>query len=209
MFEIIKTLNEEDIKDDFVAIGNLIDESKEPFHAALIIKYNSNLFEFHYTSKSIEFDSINNDYFHKITKTIHQAEIPAFIAYCKSIKKNAKPIYGYFYGGEYYDNNGNHFSEKTTGERMTCVGFCLNVLKGFLEKDYIKYADWDSSSHNNEDYLEKYAEKHELDINDIQESHRRISPIEILTSAFFNNIPISKNEIETKLDEVKEYLLNY
>ena len=148
------------------------------------------------------------EYFHKRTETIHKEEIPAFIAYCNSIKKNANPIYGYFYSGEYYDNKGIHFSEKSIGERMTCVGFCMNVLKGFLENDYLKYTDWDSSSHST-DYLLKYAEKYNLDVASIQESHRRISPIEILTSGFFHNIPISKIEIDSKLTEVKEYLLNY
>jgi hypothetical protein len=208
MFEIINTLNEQDISEDFVAIGNLINEHKEPYHAALIIKYNSNLLQYHYTGTDIELSEVDYEYFHKRTKTIHKEEIPAFIAYCNSIKKNANPIYGYFYSGEYYDNKGIHFSEKSIGERMTCVGFCMNVLKGFLENDYLKYTDWDSSSHST-DYLLKYAEKHKLDVASIQESHRRISPIEILTSGFFYNIPISKIEIDSKLAEVEEYLLNY
>jgi len=208
MFEIIKTLNEEDIKEDFVAIGNLINDLKEPYHAALIIKYNSDLLQCHYTGTEIEFSDIDLDYFHKRTNTVHQLEIPAFIAYCNSVKKNANPIYGYFYSGEYYDNDGKHFSEKVIGERMTCVGFCLNVLKGFLEKDYLKFTDWDSSTHSS-DYLIKYAEKHKLDPKSIQESHRRISPIEILTSGYFNKIPIPKTDIDSKLDEVKEYLVNY
>lgn len=208
MFEIINTLKEEDISDDFVAIGNLLNEYKEPYHAALIIKHNSNLLQYHYTGKDIELSDVDFEYFHKRTRTIHKEEIPAFIAYCNSIKKNANPIYGYFYSGEYYDNNGIHFSKKSIGERMTCVGFCINVLKGFLENDYLKYADWDSSSHSSE-YLLKYAEKHNLNVSSIQESHRRISPIEILTSGFFYNIPISKIEIDNKLTEVKEYLRNY
>ncbi|WP_395077593.1 hypothetical protein [Flavobacterium sp.] len=208
MFEIINTLKEEDITENFVAIGNLINENKEPYHSALIIKYNSDLIQYHYTGSEIELRNIDFEYFHKRTKTIHKEEIPAFIAYCKSIQKNANPIYGYFYSGEYYDNNGEHFCKKEIGERMTCVGFCLNVLKGFLEVDYLKYNDWDSSTHSNE-YLIKYAEKHNLDILKIQESHRRISPIEILSSGFFYNTPISKIEIDSKVDEIKEYLINY
>lgn len=208
MFEIINTLNEQDISEDFVAIGNLINGDKVPFHAALIIKYNSILFQYHYTSSDIEFEEVDYEYFHKRTKTIHKEEVPAFIAYCNSIKKNANPIYGYFYSGEYYDNKGVHFSEKTIGERMTCVGFYINVLKGFLEDDYLKYTDWDSSSHST-DYILKYADKHKLDVASIQESHRRISPIEILTSGFFYNIPIPKTDIDNKLTEVEEYFLNY
>ncbi|MDR6761853.1 hypothetical protein J2Y38_002062 [Flavobacterium sp. 2755] len=209
MFEIINTLSEKDINKDFVAIGALINKEKSPYHASLIINYKSALFQFHYTSQEIEFQKVNYNYFHKRTQTIHEDEIPAFIAYCNSIKKKANPTYGFFYSGEYYDSNGTHFSQKSTGERMTCVGFCLNVLKGFLEEDYIKYKDWNSSSHEETDYLQKYAEEHNLDVETIAESHRRISPLEILTSGFFDNLPISKNNIDDKSDEVKEYLFNY
>ena len=80
-------------------------------------------------------------YFHKTTLTIHPDEVPAFIVYCQQIKQKAKPIYGFFYSGEFYDKEGNYLMNKDLGERMTCVGFCLNVLKGFLEEDYIDYME--------------------------------------------------------------------
>jgi len=80
-------------------------------------------------------------YFHKTTLTIHPDEVPAFIVYCQQIKQKAKPIYGFFYSGEFYDKEGNYLMNKDLGERMTCVGFCLNVLKGFLEEDHIDYME--------------------------------------------------------------------
>ena len=43
----------------------------------------------------------------------------------------------------------------------------------------------------------------------IIESHRRISPLELLCSGYFSNLPIRKYDIDLKIDETSEYLLNY
>lgn len=204
MFEIIKTLQEGDRDCDFVALGFLENEGNN--HATLIIKYNSELYQYHYTSREIDFSNVSYDFFHKITETIQTSLVPAFYAHCREILKRANPQYGYFYSGEFYDRNGIHFSDKAVGERMTCVGFCLNVLKGFLEEDYIYYLDWDENSHDSPDYLVKYANNHNLKIEDISLSHRRITPLELLTSAFFVDTPIKKTKIDSKKEEVKDYI---
>lgn len=220
MFEIIKTTSEQDIKDEFVAIGAYVSNLRIPqlqngtaYHSVLIIKYKNQLLQFHYTGDptlGILFDSnIDSNCFHKITDIIDVKLIPAFIMMCKRILKNANPRYGYFYSGEFYDINGEHFSENPIGERMTCSGFCLNVLKGFLEDDYIVYKDWDSSSHQVENYLQDYCNTRGLDINEIEISHRRISPLELLSSGYFSSIPITKAQIDSKIGSVEDYLKNY
>lgn len=210
MFEIRRTLEEQDIEEDFVAIGNLtFESSQEPVHAAFIIKHNGILYEFHYTGTEIELNEVERDYFHKVTKCIHQDEVPAFIAQCNHVKAQANPIYGYFYSGEYYDNEGNFIGDNSIGQRMTCVGFCLNVLKGFLETEYLNYSDWGSESHElSESYLTRYCNRYGLNINDVRQSHRRVSPLECLVSCFYSSLPITKSEIDTKLPEVWEYLIN-
>lgn len=220
MFEIIKTTSERDIKDEFVAIGAYASDLRIPrlqkgtaYHSVLIIKYKDELLQFHYTGNPSQGilldDNIDSNCFHKITDTIDLKLIPSFIMMCKRIFKNANPKYGYFYSGEYYDVNGNHFSDKAIGERMTCSGFCLNVLKGFLEEDYIVYTDWDSSSHQLENYLQEFCSRQGLNIDEIETSHRRISPLELLSSGYFSNIPINKKEIDSKVGSVEDYLRNY
>lgn len=206
MFEIVRTLKEADRNCDFVALGlgHTVDGGT---HSTIIINYESTLYQFHFTGK-IEFCNVCHDFFHKITDTINTKLTPSFYAYCRRIEKKANPIYGYFYSGEFYDKNGTHFADKPIGERMTCVGFCLNVLKGFLEEDYILYQDWDETSHNYSGYLIKYAEKYNLNIEEISNSHRRITPLELITSAFFTNIPIKKLNIDSKIDQVQEYIYN-
>ncbi|SOU86795.1 conserved hypothetical protein [Tenacibaculum dicentrarchi] len=210
MFDIINTLTEKDVKNDYVAIGTYINTEKIPAHSVLVIKYNNTINHFHFTSKEILYDEVyNNTCFHKITETIKPELIPSFIMMCKRILKKANPRYGYFYSGEYYDTNGIHFSEKTISETMTCSGFCINVLKGFLEKDYIVYTDWNTTSFPTQDYLERFANHFNIDKDKISESHRRISPLELLCSGYFSNLPIKKKHIDLKIDETSEYLLKY
>jgi len=204
MFPVTRSLSESDRTSDYVAIANL-HNGHIPQHSAIIIQHQENRFLFHYTGYAIEYSEVNDEYFHRITDTITPEEIPSFIAMCKNIHSKANPIYGYFYSGESYDIHGSHLSDNDSGERMTCVGFCLNVLKGFLEDDYIQYADWTEESHEEEGYLEKYCKKHNLEIESIRASHRRISPRECLSSAFFTRLPIRKVQIDNKVNELNGY----
>lgn len=210
MFDIINTLTEKDIKENFVAIGSCINEQGVATHSVLVVKYQSELKHIHFTGREILFDTISdNTCFHKITETINEELIPSFIVMCNRVLKTANPRYGFFYSGEYYDLNGVHFADKEISETMTCSGFCLNILKGFLEEDYLLFNEWNTPSYPTEDYLERFANHFDLDIKKISESHRRISPLELLCSGFFQTIPISKNEIDSKIDETSEYLKNY
>jgi len=191
---------------DFVALGYQYDDRYS--HAAFIIQYEGDLIEFHYDGFGVVYSALLDTYFQKITQTIHPDEVPAFIVYCKRIKEKAKPIYGYFYSGEFYDSEGNYLMNKDLGERMTCVGFCLNVLKGFLEEDYIDYTDWGNETHTEPDYLQSYCKRHQLDMSKVKASHRRVTPLEYLTSGLFSDLPIRKFQIDSRKDDVKEYVLN-
>lgn len=210
MFEIINTLTEDDIKNKYVAIGCYINEDKIPYHSTIVIRYNNEIKHLHFDGKKILYDKIYNESsFHKITDTINVKLLPSFIMMCRRVMKSAQPRYGYFYSGEFYNSNGIHFSEKEIEETMTCSGFVLNILKGFLEEDYIYFDDWDNSPYPTKKYLEDFANYFKLDKNKIINSHRRISPLELLCSGYFSKLPIRKNQIESKLGETSEYLRNY
>lgn len=206
MFEIIRTLQESDRTDNFVAIGNLFDANNRAYHSAIILQYKGIMQEFHYTGQEIVFDNVSDDYYHKVTNTIHPDEIPAFIAMCRNVQAKANPRYGYFYSGESYNKEGIHNSAFDFGERMTCVGFCLNILKGFLDEDYLQYADWTSDDNDiPEGYLEDFCTRYNIDPSTIIARHRRITPLECLTSCFFVNLPIGKMEIDEKIMQVQDY----
>ncbi len=204
LFPVVRSMHVSDRSTDFVAIGNF-HISNNLTHAAFIINYQNTLKIFHFSGTEIKYADLNNDYYHKITETIVKDDVPAFIAHCLAIKSKANPIMGHFYSGESFDDQGNHISDSDLGQRMTCVGFCLNVLKGFLDEEYINYSQWGEDSHNEEGYLERYCEENDLNIDDVKNAHRRITPRECLASAFFTNLPIGREQIDLKVIELKEY----
>lgn len=205
MFEVVRSKEVTDRITDFVAIGNLVDKNFNSYHSAFVIQHNNSLYEFHYTGREILFNLLEEDYYHKITDTILPDEVPAFIALCLNVLKNAKPTYGYFYSGESYDINGHHKGDSDLGERMTCVGFCLNVLKGFLEEDYLRYEDWTAETVEDSTYLDDFCKKNNLEATKISNSVKRITPRESLTSCFFVALPIPKKGIDEKIIEVNRF----
>lgn len=204
MTEIARTLFAPADDVDFVGIGNLLAGAAST-HAAVIIQYQSEIFAFHYTGYSIEYEPIQEDYYHLPTRVIHHDEIPAFIVQCKQIMRKANPVYGYFYSGEFYDQQGNHQSMGSLGEVMTCAGFCLNVFKGFLEEDYLAFNDWGNTPYPSPDYVVNFCNQHGLDIQGIQAAHRRITPRECLISCMFDELPIRKLQIDSQQSDVQAY----
>ncbi len=204
MFEIVRS-KEVSIQYDFVAIGNIIDKAGVARHSGFVIKYGEQFFDFDFNGSLIEFKPLSKEYFHIYTATISPNEVPSFIAQCKNILKKANPQFGYFYSGESYDPAGNHHSNSPFGEAMTCVGFCLNVLKEFLDTDYIQYEDWTDKNIYHSDWLWDYVRIHGIDEALVRREYRRISPIELLASAFFNQLPISKKSIDSKIGYIEDY----
>jgi hypothetical protein len=206
MVEIVRTMWGRSNDADFVGIGNLPNRG-ESTHAAFIIQYQNDLFVFHYTGASIEYERPVEDYFHIATRVIHRDEVPAFIAQCLHIKRHARPHYGYFYSGQSYDQDGRHWAANDLGEVMTCVGFCLNVLKGFLEEDYLEYGDWDNSPFAfSSGYVAGFCQRYGLDVDRITPSHRRITPREGLISCLFSDLPIRKTQIDGQQARVQAHL---
>jgi hypothetical protein len=183
-------------------------------HAAIFIRYNSESKLFHFTGKSVMIqDFFNPDeiYFHKIFDIIDPILLPAFLAQCELILEKAQPRFGYFYEGALYDQAGDFISPTTSPEYMTCVGFCLNVIKGFLsDQDYFSYIDWDSSTLD-ETYVEQFLERvkqenPDIEINDFKANLRRILPLEYLSGAFSSEIPVTKTFIDgIKTDVINAY----
>ena len=204
-----------DLPFNFIAAAVKVDDDGHPHHAGLIIKLNDKFFLFHYTSREVILDKVPDEkwYFHKTLSFISEIEIPAFLAHCKIISIKAKPKYGYFYGGSYY-KDGKYFSEAHDKEFMTCVGFCINVVLGFLETEvYFSYSDWtDDSLDNPEEYLnnfinEQKGDNPEIDINAFKKNLRRIMPSEYVASAFFNEPPIRKKAVDEIIESVKLALI--
>lgn len=205
MFEVVKSLDNSEKENSFVALGYLIDNPTH--HAAIIIKFNNELFQFHYTSTAIDLSPLSYDFYHKITRVILPGEVPAFIAHCKAIAKHAPPLYGFLYSGDYFDTDGVHFGNKDIGQRMTCVGFCISTLKGFLEEDYILESEWEFDPDFRPGFLEHYCNIYKLNIDLVRPFWKRITPGQFLASGYFSKIPIPKTLIDNKYSDLKEEMV--
>lgn len=198
---------------NFVGISVTLNDEGQAHHSGLIIAYNGINYYFHYDKKNVLLKQMDlnlaDGVFHKKIEIIDERLIASFLNHCKIIEKTAAPKYGYFYGGSYYEN-GVYHSNQNTPQLMTCVGFCINVLTGFIEeKKYIEFSDWRVVTDKAEKWFNDFVVELEkkfpkLDVTELKKDFRRIKPSELLCSGYFNKIPIRK--IQT--DQVKPVIEN-
>lgn len=160
---------------------------------------------FHYDGLDVLLEDPPNDewYFYKIFTLIDSRLVSAFLALCKNVKRESSPVYGAYYEGSFYNNDGLYFSQVVRQEYMTCVGFCINVIKGFLsEEEEVEVFDlsgW-TSADLSPSYLSHFVEKLKLshpnaDVNSLIENIRRIKPIEYISAAYLKSIPYKRKNI--------------
>ncbi|WP_316845531.1 hypothetical protein [Pedobacter psychrodurus] len=200
---------------DFVAISVTADEKGNAVHSGLLIRHDDQVYFFHYNKEKVllnEVDiSLAERVFHKELSIIDRKLIRAFINHCRIIEHTAQPNYGYFYGGSFYED-GEYHSDSPFPQLMTCVGFCINVITGFLEeKKYIEHTDWEPVSEKAEQYFQDFvatfkASHTEADIENLKKDMRRIKPSELLASGYFSELPIRKTSTDTVKPSLEEIL---
>lgn len=193
---------------NFVGISVTLNEEGQAHHSGLIIGYNGINYYFHYDKQNVLLKQVDlnlaDGVYHKKLEIIDERLIASFLNHCKIIEKTASPKYGYFYGGSYYEN-GIYHSSQNTPQLMTCVGFCINVVTGFIEeKNYIEFSDWQPLTDKAEKWfndfiIELEKQYSDIDISQLKKEFRRIKPSELISSAYFNSLPVRK--IQT--DQVK------
>jgi len=199
-------------KDDFVGACVYVNEGGEAVHAGLFIKYRGNVSIFHFDGK-LDFDQNpqGKGYYYKEIGFIKAAEVRAFLAFCRIISKKANPVMGYFYPGSFFLENGDYFSQASMPQYMTCVGFCLNVLKGFRGgSDFVNHADWGNASING-NLMDKIIARAKSEFPDINMEKiiphmKRIRPDEYISAAFFDDMPVSKLSIDEIISDISECL---
>lgn len=205
--------DQQNLDEYFVAAACEINAIGQAKHVGLIIHCNEGYFLFHYEggeTVELEEDPIDIWYFHKAFDFILPEFCGDFLGHCKKIQENAKPIYGFFYPGSYY-SDGVYYSENQLPEYMTCVGFCINVVKGFIEADeFFAFEDWNAEDIDQE-YIDSMIAKIQIvnpniTAESIAENIRRIRPTEFISSAFINEYPIRKEAIDVILALVTQVI---
>lgn len=216
---IIKT-TKQCISDNFVGAAVELDKDGQAVHSGIVIFYKNNYRLFHYDAKNVSLLESNDPnwkskdwYFHKTIESISEYEIEAFLGWCRDIKLNSSPRYAFYYDGlSKYDISGKFISPTVKGEFMTCVGFCLNVINGFIEDEsYLDSTTWPITEETEQDRFEDFIEdlrkqNIKFDLNVIKLGFKRITPSEYLSSAFLSKKPILYNELYP-INQNVEYVL--
>lgn len=211
---------------DFVAVAVFVNDKGEGQHSGLIIGVEEDLYLFHYTGREIELNNSAEEgewYFFKTLDIIKEEEVLSFLHHCELINENTPtPTYGFVFDGSYFID-GQYYSESGIKHFTTCVGFCINVIKGFIhnQDDYLNLDDWNVASTQTEEfrnnYMLKFLERNlaELEkeypekIEEIKANYiKRITPSEMTSSAFFDKLPIPKSDIDGIIGNVCLTLYN-
>lgn len=207
--KIIK-YNDDELPSNFVSIAVVVNDNKEAFHGAILIRHRSRDYLFHYPGSEpplIEFidGETGQILIYKILEnfdTEDDTDVGAFLRHCERVCIETDITYGFIFDGSTYATDGRYQSISGLPEIATCVGFCVNVLSNFvidISDSYFHLEDWDDNG-----VIEKYdiwAQQEtqrkypSLDWNLYNSFKKRISPLEYLCSAFCEVYPIHKATI--------------
>jgi len=202
-----------------VAVTLNLDEVQNPInHSGIFIRYNNSNYLLHFNREAIELVEIPEDslvFFKQIS--VPTGFILSTYHFFTQIIKRKVPEYGYFYSGSFYDETTLDFIDgHGMPEIMSCVGFCLNVMKTVLRgKDFIKYTDWNYHDGLTEDKVLRYFMKAkksypDLDMDEYIKYVRRILPIEYFTAGFEveAKIPVRKTFTDANIRIVDKMIMD-
>jgi hypothetical protein len=214
--ENLLRLNDCDIDDDFIAFCVEVDSTGVATHSGIIICYDDMVHFFHFDS-TVHLDELNineisdNLYIKKIT-VFGNERVLAFKAYCEILQLEVSPLYGFVFSNSFYNVNGEYYSESNLPDITTCVGFCINVIRGFLYNNdmYIEVNDWDNSTidtlpadfqfwlNSIEEQLKLFSSSVDAEtMQNVRDNFfRRIRPSELASAAFFEKLPIRKSNVD-------------
>ena len=197
---------------DFVGVSVFTDDNGYPEHAAIFISKGEESHIFHFDSENLKENKINecDQFLTKVLQSIQPFEVGAFLVQCKEALNNPAPGYHFFIDGSYINGQGKYVSELGIPVyRMTCVGFCLALLKGWFEEDYLMYEDWRADNTINPATLQQQLSElmalyPNFSEEELSRNIRRIKPIEYIASGYFNKRPIRKANTDTIIVNLKD-----
>lgn len=212
--ENLTLLSDCDNSEDFIAIGIVVNRSGIGSHSGLIICLEEEFYFFHYTGKDVlmekfdDFDGMPTNLYIKKLTIFESSQVEYIKAFCEILQDEVQPQYGWVFTDSFYNGDGTYYSEEGLPDITTCVGFCINVIRGVLYNNemYVSIEDWDDSSfgeyqHDFMDMItEQLARLEEIDPERLaeitQNTYKRIMPSELTSSGFFEQLPIRKKSID-------------
>jgi len=213
--------NEEALPDSFVALMVSISSKKVPAHAGILIRLNGTNHFHHFGRRPVVMENFNPKEWlvYKIINLIKvddESEVASFLQHCRRICSKSKIKYSCTFDGSQYGLDGGFESATGLPELGTCVGFCLNTIALYaIDHDScLQLEDWDASSIPKDFYLDNYGQEQAfekyplLDVEVYNAFRKRITPTEYLCSAFFDEYPIRKQQIEAIEEDVLKVIAN-
>lgn len=218
VFNNLIPLNECENHEDFIAIGIMVNEEGIGYHSGLIICLEEHFYFFHYTGKEVLMDllmTLPTDIYIKKLLIFEPEKVEYIKGFCDILLQEVSPNYGWLFSDSFYNEDGEYYSEDGLPDITTCVGFCINVIRGVLYNNevYIDTSQWDNSTFN--EYQQGFMNHISSQIALIegidpdrlaeitQRTFKRIMPSELTSSGFFDTLPIRKPDI----DEINPFVV--
>lgn len=220
----LEKLKNIDCDENFVALGSNVNMDRFCYHSIIIICYNRKLMFFHYSGEKVELIDAEHtqEIYLKKLDIIHEEEVVAFLGFCEELSLiGVHPKYGFIFNDSFYNPFDKiSFLKKAKYDITTCSGFCIKVIRGYLynNPEYIFLKDWTLESYNKapenlKNYmitvLNNYAIENNTTLENLftLEEIKRITPLELLISGFYNELPIRKESIDFLIKEIAESII--
>ena len=208
--------NEAALPNSFVALSAQLDQEGNPYHAGIVIRLDRRNFLHHYCGSPEVIDDFEPGtwYIYKvidIIKVDDNDEVASFLEHCRRVCGKSKIVYSCVLDGSAYNAEGEYISNTGLPELGTCVGFCVNTLSLFcVDADsYLEVQDWDELSVPENFPLDNFGQRYtfarypNLDRGLYNAYKRRVSPLEYICSAFVEQYPIRKQQIDDIIENVQ------
>lgn len=207
----IKDSSDQQLDSKFIAAAVYINEDGELYHAGIAIGSDAGKRLIHLNDTILDEELNRYQYFIlKNFEHIPKDEAEAFYVHAKDAVNSSSIVMGYYYDGTYFREGRFIIPGNEPYTRMSCVGFCLSILRGWnIDDDYIEFGDWNAANS-----LSAEAEANELESlkalypnlteADLKTNIRRIKPSEYLAGAFIKTTPIRKAHLAPIVPILKE-----
>ncbi len=217
--------DDHDIDDEFLGIAVILNEHGSAKHSGLVLCYEGEKLLFHFTGRVL-LENVTGDvteiYYKKLELFPH-SYLSYIRAYFDILLTTVDPLYGFVFTDSFYNDSGKYVSDiEDFPDFCTCVGFCINVIRGLFLKHttrYIETDDWNNESlekvkeifiQHVDTYLELISKYKPEKIAEIKSAtYKRIYPIELLLSGFFakpKKLPVRKVDITPRITETRAVL---
>lgn len=215
--KIIQESSNISLDEDFVGIAVSLDSKGEAFHCGLAVNYNKNIKLFHFDlgdGDKIKLEDLSKSqsiYFLIKLPIIKSEEVEAFLSKCELIlDKELDLQFGFFYNGEFFDQNNNLIYKLENHNVTNCVFFCITIITGFLVGGvYFNFEDWKEDNFSTnwfENFLLKssYRKVTKEQLQGLMGILRRIPPHDYFSSGEIKALPITKKAVLEYTEHVRK-----